>query len=77
MRYEKREIRFGTLAVEMGFITEGQLGKAVSEQMKEDLSQNIHRLIGEILVDLGFMDKTEVDEVLLALEQKRMAPASS
>ncbi len=76
MRHEKREIRFGTLAVEMGFITEGQLGKAVSEQMKEDLSQNIHRLIGEILVDLGFMDKSQVDEVLLALEQKRTAPAS-
>ena len=77
MSYEKREIRFGTLAVKMGFITEGQLGKAVSEQMREDLAQNSHRLIGEILVDLGFMDQSQVDQVLLALEQKRMAPASS
>jgi hypothetical protein len=70
MRDDKREIRFGTLAVEKGFITGRQLGRAVSEQMKEDLGQDIHRFLGEILVAMGFIDTSQVEEVLQALKQQ-------
>ena len=58
------EIRFGTIALEKGFVTPIQLGKAVNEQMKSDLDKGIHRLLGEILVEMGFMTVRQVNEVL-------------
>jgi hypothetical protein len=62
------DIRFGTVALERGFLTPGQLGKAVSIQMKEDLEGLSHRLIGEVLVDLGFMSIFQVNEVIETIE---------
>lgn len=50
-----REIRFGTIAVEKGFVTPAQLGQAVSIQMNKALLGEKPRLIGEILVEMGFM----------------------
>ena len=70
MTTKNPEVRFGTLAVEKGFITGGQLGKAVSVQMKEDLTGLKHRLIGEILVDMGFMNTSQVNEMLETMSQK-------
>ena len=60
----KKDIRFGTLAVERSMVTQRQLGIAVSIQMKEDLNDNLHRFLGEILVELGFMDMFQVKEIL-------------
>jgi hypothetical protein len=60
----RREVLFGTMAVEMGFITPCQLGKAVNAQMKMDLEEGIHRLLGEILVEMRFMTASQVDEAL-------------
>jgi len=61
-----REIRFGTIAVEKGFVTPGQLGQAVSIQMNKALLGEKPRLIGEILVEMGFMNPLQVNEVLEA-----------
>ena len=44
--------RFGFMAVEMGFITLDQIIEAMKIQVKEDLANQKHRLIGQILVDL-------------------------
>lgn len=63
---DRREILFGTMAVEMGFITGGQLGKAVGIQMKMDLEKGFHRRLGEILVEMGFMTHSQVEEVVRA-----------
>lgn len=52
--------------MEMGFITTGQLGKAVGIQMKRDLEKSIHSLLGEVLVEMGFMTIRQVEEVLQA-----------
>lgn len=60
----KKDIRFGTLAVDGSMVTPRQLGIAVSIQMKEDLNDNLHRFLGEILVELGFMDMFQVKEIL-------------
>ena len=60
----RHQIRFGTLTVEKGIITAKQLGKAVNVQMREDLSGIKHRLLGEILVDMGFMTQNQVDEII-------------
>ena len=64
------EIRFGTIALGKEFITPSQLGKAVGLQMKMDLEKGIHRLLGEILVEMGFMTPSEVEEVIQ--EQRQM-----
>jgi hypothetical protein len=40
-------------------------------QMKEDLAGLKHRLIGEILVDLGFMNPSQIEEVLQELRRRR------
>jgi len=64
MTTSNSQIQFGVMAVEKGFITAGQLGKAVNVQMKEDLSGMKHRLLGEILVEMGFMSENQVNEVL-------------
>jgi len=62
----RTDIRFGTIAVEKGFISPCQLGKAVCFQMKLDLEKGIHRLLGDVLVDRGFMTSSQVEEVLQA-----------
>ena len=49
------EKRFGTIAVEKGFITIDQLLDALEVQVREDLAGKKHRLIGKILYDLGFL----------------------
>ena len=59
--------RFGFMAVEMGFITLDQIIEAMKIQVREDLENQKHRLVGEILVDLGFMNPSQVDEVLKAM----------
>jgi hypothetical protein len=56
--------RFGFKAVEMGFIKLDQIIEAMKMEVKDDLENQKHRLIGEILVDLGFMNPSQVDEVL-------------
>ena len=58
------QIQFGTFAIEKGIITGGQLGEAVSVQMNEDLKEMKHRLLGQILIDLGYMTLKQVEEVL-------------
>lgn len=69
MRKGNSEIIFGALAVEMGYVTERQIGKAVSVQMKEDLNGLEHRLLGKILVDLGFINSSQIEDILQELQQ--------
>jgi len=67
----RREIRFGVKAVKKGLITAAQLGKAVSMQMKEDLLGEKRRLIGEILVEMEFMNQLQIEEVLEAQRNEK------
>ena len=69
MNKVEKQIRFGIISLEKGFITSRQLGEAVSKQLSDDLEKGKHRLIGEILVDMGFMTVSQVEEVLE--EQKK------
>lgn len=63
---DRSEIQFGTLAVQKGFITPRQLGEAVGLQMKVDLEKGMHKVLKEVLVDMGFMTPSRVEEVLHA-----------
>ncbi len=64
MSEEHIERRFGIIAFEKGFVTGKQIIEALALQVKENLVEEKHRLIGEILVSLGFMTNAEVIEVM-------------
>jgi hypothetical protein len=56
--------RFGTIAVEMGFVTAEDIKEALNEQFNDDLSRRPHRLLGRILVEKGLMSIEEMEAVL-------------
>jgi hypothetical protein len=60
--------RFGTIAVEKGFVTKEQLAEALKTQVMEELEEGQHRLIGVILHDKGFITFLQLQEVLESLQ---------
>ena len=56
--------RFGSLAMSKGFITMEHFLRAMQIQVKEEMESGAHRLIGEILVDMGAMDTSQLKQVL-------------
>ena len=67
MVIKRIEKRFGTIAVEKGYITIDQLMDALDIQVREDLSGIKHRLIGKILYDLGFLTIDQIQRVLASM----------
>lgn len=70
MTIEVRDKRFGVIAVEKGFISKEQLFEALQAQVEENLSDKPHRLIGHILINLGYLTRDQADAVLLAMRNK-------
>jgi hypothetical protein len=60
----KHTLRFGEIAVMKGIITADQLEEALEEQTYQDLSDNTHKLVGEILCEKGWMTQTQIVIVL-------------
>lgn len=58
------DLRFGSIAVQKGFITSEQLVDALAIQVTENVENNKHRLIGEILLERGSMTVAQIDDVL-------------
>lgn len=58
--------RFGMAAIKLGFITQDQLREAMLEQLNVNFDTKIHRLIGEILHEKGWMTQ---EQVLRTLEE--------
>jgi hypothetical protein len=58
------EYRFGFMAVKKGFATPEQVSNALEVQFEENILLEKHRLIGEIMIDRGVMNASQVDEVL-------------
>lgn len=56
--------RFGTIAVDKGFITPEQLKEAMAEQVDDDLGGRTHRLIGTIIFEKGWMTFQQIEAVL-------------
>lgn len=61
--------RFGTIAVENGFINPHQMTEALAIQAQENVKQSYHRKIGVILIDLGYMSTNQVRHVLVQLRR--------
>jgi hypothetical protein len=67
MKNESSGKRFGTVAVEKGFITIEQFAEAMKIQIIEDMGRTGgHRSVGEILVEQGIMTEEQVEEVIRA-----------
>ena len=68
METEQLERRFGIVAVEKGFVSPEQIRKALEIQVTENVEKKKHRFIGTILVDEGYMNHSQISEVLKAME---------
>ncbi len=56
--------QFGEIAVDMEFVTEKQLNKALVEQVEDDFSNKPHRFIGYIFLENGWMTNKHFGIVL-------------
>ena len=56
--------RFGTMAVEEGFITVEQLLKAIKTQVLEDIGTYSHRPIGAILFEQGSINDHQIESLI-------------
>ena len=65
--------RFGTIAIELGYLSRQQLMQALDEQVDDDLSRRPHRVVGAICFDHGWMTPAEIDKVLNAMFKARNA----
>ncbi len=58
---DQRCLKFGEVAVGMGFVTTIQLEEALTEQV---YNFKQHRLIGQIMLDKGWMTGKQIEKVL-------------
>lgn len=68
MRKEHLEKPFGIIAVEKGYITPAQVLPAMEMQLKENMEKRTHRSVGEILVDMGYLNRSQCKEVLASID---------
>ena len=59
--------RFGTVAIDKGFITLENLIEAMKIQILENLQGLDHRLIGQILWEEGYIKTEQINEVLKSM----------
>jgi len=67
---ERIERRFGITAVESGYATVDQILNAIKVQIMEDMEQGRHRIVGEILIDQGVMNPSQINNVLKTMGLK-------
>ncbi len=63
------EKRFGTIAIEKGFINKTQLQEALKQQCAENITTGTHRKLGQILVEMKVMTHAQVKDVLQTMDQ--------
>jgi hypothetical protein len=63
-KIEHFEKQFGIIAIEKGFITSDILIEALKIQVEEEIEYKAHRLIGEILMEKGHIDASQIQKVL-------------
>ncbi len=64
------EKRFGTVAVNLGLISQQQLEAGLKLQSEDAAKGKPHRLIGSIFQDLGYIDEEHVAEILLKMMEE-------
>lgn len=61
--------RFGTLAVELGFVTIQQVLEVICEQVMDNHYRKQQKKIGRLMIEKGLMSSKQVDEVLEKLAE--------
>jgi hypothetical protein len=67
MPVEKLDKRFGTVAMEKGFVEPEHMFEAMKIQILENLEGTEHRLIGQILWEKGYITSEQIDEVVKSM----------
>ena len=67
MAEEKLIKRFGSIAIEKGFITKDQFIDAMAMQIENDLEGIKTKNLGTILKAMGYMTDEQIKEVVAAL----------
>jgi hypothetical protein len=68
MSIKRLDKRFGTIAIEKGFITLDHLLGALEIQVTENLEGIQHRLIGQILLEKDYITSKQINEVLKSMD---------
>ena len=63
--------RFGFLALEKGYVTIEQIVEAMTIQTRENVEKRIYRPIGDILLELGYIETSQIKDVLDSKFEKR------
>ena len=61
---EDRYKLFGEIALEERFVTPEQLLEALTTQARDKVEARPERLLGQILLELGYLSETQVSSVL-------------
>ncbi|HZU98146.1 MAG TPA: hypothetical protein VFF73_15690 [Planctomycetota bacterium] len=61
---QRQKVFFGDIAVRKGYVTPMRLFQCLQQQRDEDASGFAHRLIGEIMLDNGYLTPAELEEVI-------------
>ncbi|MFC1869127.1 hypothetical protein ACFL0H_13495 [Thermodesulfobacteriota bacterium] len=69
MRGAELRNRFGSIAIQKGFITKDQFIKAMAIQVGIDLEGAEPKLIGSVLCEMEYMTEEQVDEVIKDLPE--------
>ena len=69
----KYALRFGEIAVKKGYISRYQLREALEEQVLNEPFQRLRprKLIGEILLEQGWMNQKQIEIVLKVLASNK------
>ena len=67
MSTHKIDKRFGTVAIQKGFIAVEQLLEVLKIQLAEELEGGYSRVTGEILLEKGYISTNQIDEVLMSM----------
>jgi hypothetical protein len=61
---QRQKVFFGDIAVRKGYVTPMRLFQCLQQQRDEDASGFPHRLIGEIMLDNGYLTPAELEGVI-------------
>lgn len=67
---QRQKVFFGDVAVRKGFVTPTQLFRCLQRQRDEDAAGMAHRLIGEIMLDQGYITRAELEAVIAAMVEQ-------
>jgi hypothetical protein len=62
--------RFGDIAIQKKFNTKNKLLEAMTVQIENQLEEAEHKLIGAILIELGYMTEDQVNEVVETMSEE-------